>query len=159
MMSDDRPPVTRGRSVAKYPLLHGLWEWDSSGSLGFPKIWVGGFRNSPPPPPGDKHIPGQATSQMGNIHICVHFLKTSIFLGYGCVYWCILGVYCCFLICVHCLMMDLAVKHFVFSTFSKKKQKVEKYTPKNTIYWPLAKTVLASVYFIGHTVHVQCKRV
>ena len=27
--------------------------WDSSGSLGFPKIWEGG----PPPPRVDKHIP------------------------------------------------------------------------------------------------------
>ena len=35
-----------------------LWGWDNSGSLGFPKIWIGGSCNSPPPPPVDQHIPG-----------------------------------------------------------------------------------------------------
>ena len=44
----------------------------------------------------------------------------------------ILGVYLCILICVHCLMMDVAVKRVCFFLpifYKKKKQKVAKYAP------------------------------
>ena len=69
--------------------------------------------------------------------MCVHFSKTSGFLGHGRVYWCILGVQWCALICVHCSMMNLAVKTFCFFTFFQ--QKTTKRTKTHTHqYNPLA---------------------
>ena len=41
------------------------WGWDNSGSLGFPKFWVGGSHNSTPPPV-TRQIPGWGIELSGS---------------------------------------------------------------------------------------------
>ena len=89
---------------------------------------------------------GQAAGQMGSAHVFRIFFASARFLGPR-LSWVYLSVY----IDMCALFEDgFGKKMFWFPpAFStKKKQKVERYTPTNTIYWPLVKAPLAGLFHL-----------
>ena len=79
------------------PNILGVWGWVCFGCLCLASVcrgasaWVRGSK-------GEVNT-GQAAGQNGKYtRICVYFWKTSVFWGHGCLCWCILGVYWCFLV-------------------------------------------------------------